>query len=79
MFHVFFLVHLQCFRISASNFQVLTRKRGGGRAFGNHVRILAGPARTTIPKATLTGTSLEALNSRIPASEEDTTRVFHGS
>ena len=35
-----------CVRVSASNFQVLTRESGGARAFGNIVRFLAGPARS---------------------------------
>ena len=34
-----------CVRVSASNFQVLTRKSDGARALGNIVRFLAGPAR----------------------------------
>ena len=36
-----------CVKFSASNFQVLTRKSGGHRAFGNFVRFSDGPARTT--------------------------------
>ena len=35
-----------CVRVSASNFQVLTRNSGGTRAFGNIVRFLAGTARS---------------------------------
>ena len=42
---VFVNGHCCCVRVSASNFQVLTRKRGGGRDFGNVVRFLADPAR----------------------------------
>ena len=47
IFHaVFFFVNVQCcVRVSASNFQVLTPKSGGARAFGNIVRFLAGPTR----------------------------------
>ena len=44
---LFFLMHVQrCVRVSASNFQVLTRNSGGARALGNIVSFLAGPART---------------------------------
>ena len=42
----FFFLHVQCcVRVSASNFEVLTRKSGGARAFGSLIRFLAGPAR----------------------------------
>ena len=42
----FFLVNVQCcVSVSASNFQVLTRKSDGARALGNIVRSWAGPAR----------------------------------
>ena len=45
-FIYFFLANVQCcVRVSASNFQVLTRKSDGARALGNIVRFLAGPAR----------------------------------
>ena len=45
-FIYFFFVNVQCcVRVSASNFQVLTRKSDGARAVGNIVRFLAGPAR----------------------------------
>ena len=48
-FIYFFFVNVQCcVRVSASNFQVLTRNSGGARAFGNIVRFMAGPARITI-------------------------------
>ena len=43
----FLFVNVQCcVRVSASNFQVLTRKSDGARALGNIVRFLAGPARS---------------------------------
>ena len=46
IFQVVFLVNVQCcVRVSASNFQVLTRNSGGATAFGNIARFLAGPAR----------------------------------
>ena len=43
--YFFFFVNVECVRVRASNFQVLTRKIGGATAFGNIVRFLAGPAR----------------------------------
>ena len=47
IFHILFFVNVQCcVRVSASNFQVLTRKSDGAKALGNIVRFLAGPART---------------------------------
>ena len=46
--YTFFFLHVQCcVWVSASNFQVLTRKIGDARASGNIVCFLAGPARTT--------------------------------
>ena len=45
IFHMLFFVNVQCVRVSASNFQVLTRKSGGARAFGNIVHFLVDPAR----------------------------------
>ena len=45
-FMYFFFLHVQCcVRVSASNFEVLTRKSGGARAFGSLIRFLADPAR----------------------------------
>ena len=42
-----FFLHVQCcVRVSASNFQVLTRKSGGARAFRKHCPFFAGPVRT---------------------------------
>ena len=44
---LFFSVNVQCcVRVSAAKFQVLTRNSGGARAFGNIVRLMAGPAST---------------------------------
>ena len=41
--------HVQCcVRVGAPNFHVPTRKDGGARAFGNYVRFLTGPDRTSI-------------------------------
>ena len=43
---ILFFVNVQCcVSVSASNFQVLTRKNDGARALGNIARFLAGPAR----------------------------------
>ena len=50
IFHILLFCHVQCcVRVNASNFQVLTRKSGGVRAFGNIVRFLAGPDRAGFP------------------------------
>ena len=38
IFHILFVVNLQCVRVSGSNFQVLTHNSGGARALGNIVR-----------------------------------------
>ena len=44
----FFVNGQCCVGASASFFQASTRKSGGGRAFGNIVRFLAGPARSAL-------------------------------
>ena len=50
--YIYYILHVQCcVRVSASNFQVLTRKSGGARALGNIARFLAGPARSRTTNA----------------------------
>ena len=44
-FFMYVFSHMQrCIRVSASSFQFLTRKSGGGRAFGNIVRCFGWPS-----------------------------------
>ena len=47
IFSIFFFACAVLCQGRRSNFQVLTRKSGGAKDFGNIVRFLAGPARTT--------------------------------
>ena len=73
--YTFFVVNWQCcVRVSASNFQVVTRKSGGVRAFVSIVRFLAGPARTYRSKrAPPDPTSFEPTSARLVLSYVDTT------